>query len=680
MGQKKYDIFISYRRDGGESTAKMLRDQLASIKYRVFFDVESLRSGDFNLALLSVIEGCRDFVLVLSPGALDRCQNENDWVRLEIEHALRNNLNIIPVMLRGFTFPKELPPSIEAIRYRNGLEANYQFFDAFIQRLQTFLLSKPATLPRNKIYLGCAGAMGAMLFLLMIKIAFFPAEAPSSGTPLPTSAPTPARETPAPTEAPTPLADWNPLMADAAPAHGDKFVLGNKDLARSSVRTITFLNTLADMPEGAWDVSYAQKGRSVMAWALPAEKESGTGLFDLYIAADGIIKAQSCEALFAYYDNVTEINFNGCFTTDMSQNMSRMFKGCGSLKTLDISDFNTEKTTNMSAMFSDCNNLNALDFASFRTEEVTDMSNMFVNCQKLTKLDLSGFKTEKVENMYNMFGGCIALQTADLRGFDTSSVKNMRFMFNLCSSLTRLDLSEKFTAASATDMGYMFSQCSYLKDLDLRSFATDSVTDMGSMFNQCSSLAKIYLSDKFTTSQVKDMSFMFNLCNALEEIDVSGFDTGKVTTMKAMFQGCRSLTSLDLSGFDTKEVTDMTGMFGLCNSLSEIRLGSLFNTGKVESMSLMFHHCEPLSSVDLSGFDTGNVQNMSGMFSYCVNLKSLDLSSFVTDNVTDMSDMFKGCGSLKELDLSGFNMSRVTNRDNMFTNAGITAKKAGLPE
>ena len=83
--QPKYDIFISYRRDGGESTAKILRDKLSELGYQVFFDVESLRSGDFNTRLYTVIEECQDFLLVLSPGALDRCRNEDDWVRLEIE-------------------------------------------------------------------------------------------------------------------------------------------------------------------------------------------------------------------------------------------------------------------------------------------------------------------------------------------------------------------------------------------------------------------------------------------------------------------------------------------------------------------------------------------------------------------------------------------------------------------
>lgn len=144
----KYDIFISYRRDGGEYTAKILRDRLEELGYKVFFDVESLRSGDFNTKLYSVIDECKDFLLILSPNALDRCENQDDWVRCEVEHALQEKKNVIPIMLRGFSFPQTLPDSIEALRYKNGLEANTQFFDAFIDRLRQFLLSKPPLIGR----------------------------------------------------------------------------------------------------------------------------------------------------------------------------------------------------------------------------------------------------------------------------------------------------------------------------------------------------------------------------------------------------------------------------------------------------------------------------------------------------------------------------------------------------
>ena len=101
MKQKKYDIFISYRRSAYD-TANLIATRLKSAGYSVFFDMETLRSGKFNEQLYYVIENCTDFLLVLPPGALDRCVNEDDWVRLEVQHAMNHNKNIIPIMLNGY--------------------------------------------------------------------------------------------------------------------------------------------------------------------------------------------------------------------------------------------------------------------------------------------------------------------------------------------------------------------------------------------------------------------------------------------------------------------------------------------------------------------------------------------------------------------------------------------------
>lgn len=176
--REKYDIFISYRRNGGEFTAKILRDRLEKQGYRVFFDVETLRSGDFNTRLYSVIDECTDFLLVLSPGALDRCVNEGDWVRYEVERALLKQKNIIPVMLRGFTFPDVLPESIDPIRYKSGLEANSQFFDAFMQTLREYLKSEPVKrrFP-TALAIGAAAALAVgvgLFFLVRSNRAVFP--------------------------------------------------------------------------------------------------------------------------------------------------------------------------------------------------------------------------------------------------------------------------------------------------------------------------------------------------------------------------------------------------------------------------------------------------------------------------------------------------------------------------
>lgn len=165
---QRYNIFISYRRDGGEYTAKILCDSLREMGYRVFFDVETLQNGPFNTKLYTAIDSCTDFVLVLSPHALDRCCNEDDWVRREVEYALLKKKNIVPVILRGFSFPDTLPQSIEQIRFQNGIEANSEFFDAFLEKLQKFLISKPPFL-RSQLFRKIA----PLLFVLLVVLASF---------------------------------------------------------------------------------------------------------------------------------------------------------------------------------------------------------------------------------------------------------------------------------------------------------------------------------------------------------------------------------------------------------------------------------------------------------------------------------------------------------------------------
>lgn len=704
MNNKKYDVFISYRRDGGESTAKMLRDQLVSLNYRVFFDVESLRSGDFNVALFSVIEECRDFLLVLSPGALDRCENENDWVRLEIEHALGNNLNVVPIMLRRFTFPEKLPQSIEPIRYKNGLEANYQFFDAFIQRLQSFLLSRPVQIPGRKLYMagGCAAA-GIMVAAVLI---FSVLRRTDNHIPVPVPTLPPAWESAVPTQTPPSAAqgtsssaqagvtdippaqtdksdkfnDWNDLMADVVSEKDNKWVLGKEGLERTSISTITFLSTLADMPEDAWNVSFRKDTDApVMAWVIPIDTDVGAERYALYIATDGNIGAKSCEALFAYYEHLTQINFNHCFYTGQSDSMARMFYGCKGLQGIDLIDFCTENVTDMSDMFNGCGKLASLDCSAFCTEKVINTKGMFADCMGLKQLMLSGFRTEKVKNMSHMFSCCSSLTELDLSGFRSEQAEDTSYMFYNCSSLTELNLSD-FRAQKVNNMQCMFTKCGSLTELDLHTFTTDQTTNMTSLFADCVSLAKLDIS-KFSTDNVTEMSFMFNYCNALTEIELSHFKTENVERMRGMFQGCRSLTKLNLSNFSTDKVTDMAGMFGICVSLTEINLSG-FKTDNVKNMEAMFHHCHSLTSLDLSSFATDKVTDMSDMFSYCVALEHLNLNrdSFKTDNVTDMSDMFHDCKSLRELDLSGFNMGSVVNKENMFTNAAISAEEAKLSQ
>lgn len=140
-----YDIFISYRRSSFE-TANLIATKLTMSGYSVFFDLETLRSGKFNEKLLEVIDGCKDFILILPPNALDRCVDEEDWVRREVEYAIQKGKNIIPVMLRGFEWPEEseMPPLMRELPNYNALSAtDPNLFLDNIERLKNkFLLSR----------------------------------------------------------------------------------------------------------------------------------------------------------------------------------------------------------------------------------------------------------------------------------------------------------------------------------------------------------------------------------------------------------------------------------------------------------------------------------------------------------------------------------------------------------
>lgn len=137
-------VFISYRRDTGENLALLLFYRLKDLGYSVFFDVETMQAGRFNDQLFDVIDNCDDFILVLTKDALDRCSNEDDWVRIKIEYALSAKKNIVLIIAKDFEFPEHLPQSINDVRYYHGVHASTEFFDATIDKITAMLKSSPS--------------------------------------------------------------------------------------------------------------------------------------------------------------------------------------------------------------------------------------------------------------------------------------------------------------------------------------------------------------------------------------------------------------------------------------------------------------------------------------------------------------------------------------------------------
>lgn len=135
------DVFISYRKSTGREYARNIQQALENRGCgNVFFDYESLREGKFNEKIINAINESKNFVLVLSKGALDRCIEEGDWVTKEIETAIKAGTNIVPVFIDNEFegFPKNLPESISEIQFKQAITLHTD--DGFKDSINRILL------------------------------------------------------------------------------------------------------------------------------------------------------------------------------------------------------------------------------------------------------------------------------------------------------------------------------------------------------------------------------------------------------------------------------------------------------------------------------------------------------------------------------------------------------------
>lgn len=148
---ERYDVFISYRQDGGTDVARLLHESLTRRGYSVYLDVDSEVSGSLDQNLYEVIEKCNVFLLVLSPNALNRCTDERDWVRLEVEHAYAYNKYIIPIFVPGFSFPDTLPMTMSFLEYRWRINfTSGEHYESFINKLENALKSHEEKIKKDK--------------------------------------------------------------------------------------------------------------------------------------------------------------------------------------------------------------------------------------------------------------------------------------------------------------------------------------------------------------------------------------------------------------------------------------------------------------------------------------------------------------------------------------------------
>lgn len=147
MARVEKTVFISYRRTD-VYTALAVYENLKNQGYDVFFDYTSISSGDFEQTITGNIKARAHFLLILTPTALDRCSEPGDWLRREIEIAIDEKRNIVPLFFKGFGFgtpsvSEKLTGKLRNLSRYNGLNVHEDYFQGAMQRLCTQFLNIP---------------------------------------------------------------------------------------------------------------------------------------------------------------------------------------------------------------------------------------------------------------------------------------------------------------------------------------------------------------------------------------------------------------------------------------------------------------------------------------------------------------------------------------------------------
>jgi tetratricopeptide (TPR) repeat protein len=144
MSETANSVFISYRRSVSAFIARAIFQDLSYHGYDVFMDIESIDSGQFDTVILNQIAARPHFLVILTPGAVERCLEPEDWLRREIEHAMALERNVVPVIVNNFDFResgKYLTGELENLSRYNALDVPFNYFDAAMERLRNRFLT-----------------------------------------------------------------------------------------------------------------------------------------------------------------------------------------------------------------------------------------------------------------------------------------------------------------------------------------------------------------------------------------------------------------------------------------------------------------------------------------------------------------------------------------------------------
>ena len=138
-------VFLSYRRTNSPWALAIFQN-LTNHGYDVFIDYMGIAAGDFESVILENVAARAHFLVLLTPSALERCSEPDDWLRREIETAMDKRRNIVPLKLENFEFGvpstrSQLTGKLAALSSYQALTVPLDFFMEAMNRLRERYLS-----------------------------------------------------------------------------------------------------------------------------------------------------------------------------------------------------------------------------------------------------------------------------------------------------------------------------------------------------------------------------------------------------------------------------------------------------------------------------------------------------------------------------------------------------------
>lgn len=131
-------VFINFRGGDAQDSAVLVDQKLSRVlgRDRVFRSSVSIEPGvAFDPELVRAASTCAVMLVVIGPnwlrvaeGSVPRIHASGDWVRIEIELALRNGARVVPILVGDTKMPSaaQLPPTISSIAVHQYLRLHHR--------------------------------------------------------------------------------------------------------------------------------------------------------------------------------------------------------------------------------------------------------------------------------------------------------------------------------------------------------------------------------------------------------------------------------------------------------------------------------------------------------------------------------------------------------------------------